>query len=163
MLGAEFQISEPTAAPALAPSRQAPWSARRRSTVVAQGTSPWRSWRAAAYRRKIDVGIPPPASQARGDGRRQEARPLSACRFPSRRAMQRQWLPDLNADAQGRIEGAQSILGNVGNPIPANGSALPLCLVKKGLAPQQDASGLDARAPRQHTERGQRSQRLSAT
>ena len=108
------------------------------------------------------VFLRPPLRLAEMDGGKKLDR-FPLCRFPSRRAMQRQWLPDLNADAQGRIEGAQSVLGNVGHPIPANGSALPLCLVKKGLAPQQDASGLDARAPRQHTERGQRSQRLSAT
>ena len=59
------------------------------------------------------------------------------CNVPRRRAMQRQWLPDLNADAQCRIEGAQSVLGNVGHPIAANGSALPLCLVKKDSPPSR--------------------------
>jgi hypothetical protein len=84
------------------------------------------------------------------------------CDVPGRRTMQRQRLPDLDADAQCRIKGAESVLGDISHPVAAHGATLTLCHVNKGLASQQDAPGLDARASRQHAESGQGSQRLAA-
>ena len=76
--------------------------------------------------------------------------------------MQGKWFSNLQSHLQCWIEGAQSVLWNKRYSVTANSPLIAFRLVEQRVARQMHGALQNARAPRQHTEHGQRCDRFPA-